>query len=60
MDFGEVYCRIVDFWEVCSTIVDFQETEFPRQQAEVLFGKDFTVNQAFNLLDRDDNGQVMY
>ena len=68
MDFWEVYCRGMDFWEVnCRCVdfgevycggVDFQEAEFPRQQAEVLFGKDFTVNQAFDLLDCDNDGQV--
>ncbi|KAL8563991.1 hypothetical protein ACOMHN_025322 [Nucella lapillus] len=36
------------------------EEEFPRYQAEVLFGKDFTVSEAFQLLDRDDNGQIRY
>ncbi|XP_076461608.1 uncharacterized protein LOC143294076 [Babylonia areolata] len=36
------------------------EEEFPRQQAEVLFGKDFTVSEAFQLLDRDNNGQIRY
>ena len=45
------------FGEVNCTGVDFQE-EFPRHQAEVLFGKDFTVNEAFNLLDYDNDGQV--
>ena len=38
--------------------LNVQTTEFPREQAEVLFGKDFTVNQAFDLLDTDDNEQV--
>ena len=58
MDFGEVNCRCVDFGEVYCGGVNFQEAEFPRQQAEVLFGKDFTVNQAFDLLDCDNDGQV--
>ena len=54
----ELNRRGVDFWEVYCGGVDFQEAEFPRQQAEVLFGKDFTVNQAFDLLDCDNDGQV--
>ena len=58
VDFQKVNCGGVDLQEVNCSGVDFQETEFSHQQAEVLFGRDFTVSQAFDILDRDDNGQV--
>lgn len=38
---------------------NLQVADFPKEHAEVLFGKDFTVQKAFELLDRDNNGQVV-
>ncbi|XP_070184563.1 uncharacterized protein [Littorina saxatilis] len=49
---------VIDRHELEAAFQD--EKEFPRDQAEVLFGKDFTVTQAFEILDRDDNGRIRY
>ncbi|XP_041365150.1 uncharacterized protein LOC121380414 [Gigantopelta aegis] len=36
------------------------ETEFSREQAELLFGKDVTVDKAFAILDQDGNGKIIH
>lgn len=49
---------VIDRTELANAFQD--EGEFPRAQAEVLFGKDFTVQEACQLLDGDSNGQIRY
>ncbi|XP_052682469.1 uncharacterized protein LOC128163052 [Crassostrea angulata] len=38
----------------------FKSDDFSRTSSEMLFGKDCTVQNAFDLLDRDKNGEINY
>ncbi|XP_041367006.1 uncharacterized protein LOC121381726 [Gigantopelta aegis] len=49
---------VIDRTELENAFKD--ETEFSREQAELLFGKDVTVDKAFAILDQDGNGQIYH
>ncbi|XP_033762792.1 uncharacterized protein LOC117344229 isoform X2 [Pecten maximus] len=38
----------------------FADDEFSEQSAEILFGNDYDVHKAFELLDEDDDGEIEY
>ncbi|XP_048754204.1 uncharacterized protein LOC125665551 isoform X4 [Ostrea edulis] len=38
----------------------FMDEEFSKKSSEMLFGKDCTVQQAFDLLDKDGNGEINF
>ncbi|XP_060069581.1 uncharacterized protein LOC132549645 isoform X2 [Ylistrum balloti] len=38
----------------------FADDEFSEQSAEILFGKEYDVHKAFELLDEDDDGEIEY
>lgn len=49
---------VIDIDELKAAFED--KAGFPDEQAEVLFGQDFTVEEVFALLDYDHNGQIQF